>query len=340
MTRSPLTDQHLSAGAELRPVGAGEIPWSFGDLQAEVDAARAGCGVFDLSHEGALQLVGDDTRRYANSQLTNNFRDMPVGGAARAAITDRKGRIQGLVAALLLAEDTLLVISDGVDPEWLFERLDMYIIMDPIELGDLSEERALISLQGPRAAAILAAAGAPIPAPGRSEPFRGGWVFQRDRTGLGGFDLLLPADAVRSATEALTAAGASWCGFGALEALRVLAGHPRWPDDMGERAFLHEMGLVGELVSFTKGCYIGQEVINRMETMGKLTRQLVGLELAGPVEVGAEVLLGEKSVGAISSLAEVDGRRIGLAVLRVAALEPDAELSAAGVAVELRPLTP
>ncbi|MCA9573423.1 MAG: hypothetical protein KC656_36560, partial [Myxococcales bacterium] len=96
----------------------------------------------------------------------------------------------------------------------------------------------------------------------------------------------------------------------------------RWPVDMGERSFIHELGLRERLCSFTKGCYIGQEVINRMETMGKVNKRLTGLELDGPVGVGAEVHLDDKAVGVLSSEVLLDGRHLGLAVLRAAAWQP------------------
>ncbi|MCB9759015.1 MAG: hypothetical protein H6739_04180 [Alphaproteobacteria bacterium] len=325
MRQSPLIASYADANVPLVDWGDGRVPARFGPVQAEVDATRAGCGLFDLSHHGVLTLVGQDTRRFGNSQLTNNIRDLAPGEGRHCAITDRKGRMQGVADAWLLADDALLLVADGSEAEWLFERLDIYIIMDPIELTDRSEELAVLSLQGPGSQAVCAAIGAPEPAPDQAA-WRGGHVLRNDRLGLGGVDLLLPPDAWAEVRSAALAAGAAPAGIDAFEALRVDAGRPRWPVDMGDRAFIHEIGLVQRLVSFTKGCYIGQEVINRMETMGRLTRKLVTLEIDGPGAVGASVQHEGKEVGTVTSAVRVDDRELGLAILRIAACDPGTTL--------------
>jgi aminomethyltransferase len=123
------------------------------------------------------------------------------------------------------------------------------------------------------------------------------------------------------AWSALTAAGATPAGTDALDALRILRGLPRWPQDMPDRAFIHELGIRERVCNFNKGCYIGQEIINRMDTMGKVNKRLTAL-VSDDGAPGAEVLRGEKVVGVITSAARVDGRVVSIGVLRKEAGEP------------------
>lgn len=281
MIPSPLHAQHQAAGAQLGPWEQGEIPLVYRDLDADLAALRQGCGLIDLSCKPLLRLQGPDARRFTNAMFTNNLRDLPVGSGAHNALTDNKGRLQGLADTWLVAEDTVWAVIEGMEREAAFERLDNYIIMDPVELSDESEAWALLSLQGPQAQALSAALGAPEPKTAVTA-WGEGWLLRNDRCGHGGLDVLLPREGALALWQAALAAGASPCGVRALDALRLQQGIPRWPVDAGERSFVHELGLRGRVCSFSKGCYIGQEVINRMDTMGKINKKLVGLVAQRP----------------------------------------------------------
>ncbi|MCK6524076.1 hypothetical protein L6R49_21925 [Myxococcota bacterium] len=320
MKTSPLHATYTAQGASLGDWGGGAVPRGFGPLQDEVDAARAGAIVVDLSPLGVLELEGSDTPRFCNSMFTNNIRDLAEGGGNHNALTDKQGRIFGMLDAYLIRRDLLLAVMDGSDVTEVSEYLDRYIIMDPIELRDRSEELAVLTIQGPRAEEILLAAGIPVPERIHTA-WGGGLVARADRTGLRGFDLVISPEAFAEAHSKLTAAGARPAGTDALDALRVLRGLPRWPQDMPERAFIHELGIRERVCNFNKGCYIGQEIINRMDTMGKVNKRLTALvsEDAAP---GAEVLRGDKAVGVITSVARVDGRVVSIGVLRKEAGEP------------------
>lgn len=316
MIESPL--KHRYADLALSPLDGGHVPALFGDVTAEIDALRHGCGVCDLSPLAIVRLTGADTRRFANAQLSHNIRDLPVGGARHCVITDRKGRIEGMADAFLVEERELILLGAGSDAAWIIERLDAFIIMDPLELDDLSESLAVLSLQGPEAEAVARAIGAPIPERDAAR-WDEGYTLRNDRCAAGGLDLAVPPGRWAALHDAAVGAGARPCGFDALEAARVLRGLPRWPDDMGERAFIHEMRLRDRVAAFDKGCYIGQEVINRMETMGKVNKQLMGLRIEGEGAKGAEVFMADQTVGVVSSLTRVDGQTLALAVLRTTA---------------------
>ncbi|HJN73342.1 MAG TPA: hypothetical protein QGF58_05345 [Myxococcota bacterium] len=268
--------------------------------------------IIDLGNPGVLRLTGSDTPRFCNSMLTNAFRRPGQGG--HSGMADSKGRLLALLDAWCLAPDQALLVIDGADVEEVARRLDMYIIMDPIELEDLTSSHGIVHVVGEDSAAILEAHGLPVP--DGIVAHGGGWIAATDRCGLSGFDLIGVSLGPDTSVEVL-------------EGLRIQAGLPRWPVDFGERAFVHEMGLRDRICAFDKGCYVGQEVINRMDTMGKVNKRLTGLVVDGEGSTGGAVLLGEDQLGVVSSEATVDGRTLALAVLRPAAWEPGTELGIA-----------
>lgn len=253
--------------------------------------------------------------------FTNNLRKLRPGQGNRNALADPKGRLLAVADVYLASADPdrYLVVPEGTPFSWLFERLDRYIIMDDVELTALEGVR-LLSLQGPGADGVASAAGLPLPDEALAER-DGIVVLRRDRTGLGGLDLLVPEARLEAIWAALREAGAVAAGMEALEALRVLAGKPRWPVDMGERSFVHELLMNEELLAFDKGCYLGQEVINRMDTMGRVNKRLAGITVEGSAAPGAELVFEGKPVGTITSAVDLGGRTYGLAVVRNPAIE-------------------
>ena len=270
--------------------------------------------IIDLGNPGVLRLTGSDTPRFCNSMLTNKFRGLEPGQGGHSGMADNKGRLLALLDAWCLAEDKALIVIDGADVEAIAERLDMYIIMDPIELEDLSASHGVVHVAGDDAAAVLESHGLPVPdgivAHGE------GYIARIDRCGLAGFDLIgIPIDAD---TPAAT-----------LDALRIQAGLPSWPQDFSDKSFAHEMGLRDRICAFDKGCYLGQEVINRMDTMGKVNKRFSGVVVPGDVSaevIGAEVLVDDAVVGRITSAATVDGDTLAVGVLRKAAWDPGTTL--------------
>ena len=264
--------------------------------------------IFELGNPGVLRLTGSDTQRFCNSMLTNNFRKLQPGEGGHSGLADNKGRLLGLLDAWRIAEDQALLVIDGAEVSEVAERLDMYIIMDPIELEDLSASHGVVHVLGEEP---LLAAG--LPAPAGIVAHGEGWIARTDRCGRPGFDLVgVPLEAD---TEAAV-----------LEGLRIQAGLPRWPVDFGERSFAHEMRLRDRICAFDKGCYLGQEVINRMDTMGRVNKRLTGLVVEGSGSVGGTVHVGDQAVGTVTSEARVGDRTLALAVLRSAAWEPGTSL--------------
>lgn len=290
------------------------------DAQARDALRSGGAVVFDASWASGIRLQGDDTQRFLNSMLTADFRSMQPGAGAHSAITDNKGRIQGLLDGYLLGPGVGLLVLDGTDADWALERLDMYIIMDPIELTDLRPTHTVLHVAGPGAVDVLTQAGLSVGDPVAS--VQGDvTVLRTDRIGPG-VDLVVPNDQAAEVWDALQQAGAVAAGFSVYETQRIRRGLPRWPVDMGERAFVHELGLRDRVCSFTKGCYIGQEVINRMDTMGRVNKRLMGLVSDDAIQPGDAVVMDSAQVGVIGSCAPDGDRTVALAILRKAAWEP------------------
>lgn len=326
LRKSPLFSAHGATGATFAEHGGWLVPAAFGPaaVPAECAAVRTSAGVYDLADHGVVTLVGPDARRFCNGMFTNNVRDLPVGRGNASAMVDDKARLQGLLRLYAVASDSFLVVLEGVTPEAFEQRYGKYIIFDDVELTDVSEDFGVLSVQGPDAAAVLGRAGLPVPEAGAFVSVDTLRVASNARSLPGGYDIVAPRDALPSLWGALTAAGARPIGFEAQEVLRVEAGLPRWPVDMTEKSLLHELRLVPTHASFEKGCYIGQEVINRIDVMGQVQKKLWGLEMGEDAlpPTGAEVRRGDEVVGTTFSGAREGGRVRVLALLRKTAWEP------------------
>jgi len=250
--------------------------------------------------------------------FTNNVRDLPVGGTQRTALCDAKGKLHGLMDLTLVSEHHVRVRLEGVTAEAFEERYGKYIVFDDVELDDESHRWDVISVQGSGAASALRSAGWAVPPVGASSAsgrtaLGDAEIAWRDRFGQGGFELLVP----RSSAFALD--GAAEVSAVEFERRRVRAGKVRWPVDMPGRFLLHELGLRDEFCSFEKGCYIGQEIVHRVEVMGQVRRSLVGLRAVVdgelPETLGVEV--DGNAVGTATSVMRDAGSTwIALAVLR------------------------
>lgn len=331
MKKTPLFAQHLARNASTDIYGDWLLPSHYGDIDAEVRAAREGAVLFDLCavEKTLLSGTGGEVRRFCNGMFTNNIKRLVPGKGNRSAMCDDRGRVQGLLDLYCLSEASFLAVLDGVDAAWFEQRYQMYAMLEDIELTAMTEEPWVLSVQGPQAAAVLSRLGLPTPEGDHDHveiPAADGLglrVCRKDRTGLGGFDLLVPTMALQTIFEAAIASGAVPAGQATQDALRVAAGRARWPQDGTDKSMVHELRFNTEVCAFDKGCYVGQEVINRIDVKGQLTKRLTGLLLAEDAlpPAGAEVLVGEDVVGTITSAARVLGKPLALGVLRKAAWE-------------------
>lgn len=328
LARTPLFPVHVGRGAEFGELDGWLVPAHFGAVAVEATAVRRGVGIYDLGHTPVFSLIGPDARRFCNGMFTQNIRDLKPGSGRRSALTDEKGRMLGLLDVWATADDTFYALLEGVTREAFLERYGKFIILDDVELEDRTDATTLLSVQGPGAAELVRAVALPVPEGDAVVAAAELFVHPRARSVAGGFDLLVPVAAVSPLWEALCAAGGVPVGLDAQEVLRIEAGRARWPVDMGERALVHEMRLVPECCAFDKGCYVGQEVINRIDVMGQVNKKLWGLDLhedaIPPLE--AEVRLGGEVVGVVRSGAREGTRVRALALLRKPAWTPGAQV--------------
>ncbi|HEY8083649.1 MAG TPA: glycine cleavage T C-terminal barrel domain-containing protein [Solirubrobacterales bacterium] len=294
------------------------------ELDAQYRQLREECGVLDRSTRGKLLITGEEGPEYLQGQLTNDIEALDPGEGCYAALLDRKGHLQADMRVLALASGELWIDTEPEALEAARRHLEMYKIGRDVEIADLTGNRAILSLIGPRSVEI---AGTPaLPEHSCKEARVGGVdclaVGTRD-----GIDLIAAGDDASRLLEGLIADGAVEVEANAADVLRIEAGTPRFGAEMSHQTMPAEAGIVERAVSFTKGCYIGQEPVARLHYKGRPNRHLRGLELSAPSEADEILLLGGKEVGKIGSACVSPARGpIGLAIVRREA-EPGTELT-------------
>jgi folate-binding protein YgfZ len=310
------------------------------------EALVTGCGLVDRSERGKLALTGAGAVEFLNGQVTNELAGIADGEGRYAAFLTHKGKMLGDMRVLAVSEGAtteLLLDTERVALQALFDIIRHYKIGYEVELHKRTLETALFALIGPDARAVAAAAsGEPtlaLPASEHAhrEARAGGRPVRMVSTEAGGVDVLAQSADRDAVWQALLDAGARAVPFEAAEIVRVERGVPRYGVDMDERTIPQEAGINERAVSFEKGCYVGQETVARLHYRGKPNRQLRGLRLSAPAPSGAEIRLAERPVGVLGSavLSPALGP-IGLALVRREA-EPGAAVSVGedGLSAEL-----
>jgi folate-binding protein YgfZ len=294
------------------------------ELDAQYRQLREECGLLDRSERGKLLVTGPDAAEYLQGQLTNDVEALEPGDGQYAALLDRKGHMQADMRVLRRAAEEIWI---DTEPEGLAaarRHLEMYSIGRDVTVTDASEERAIFSLIGPRSPEVAGTASLPEHSCVETAVGGVGCLGAGTRNGI---DLIVATDEAERLRGHLREAGAVEVSPAAAEILRVESGVPRFGAEMGTETMPAEAGIVEAAVSFTKGCYIGQETVARLHYKGKPNRHVRGLSLSGPAEPGAALRVGEKEVGRLGSAAVSPALGpIGLAILRREA-EPDAELA-------------
>jgi len=308
-----LHEFHQAMGAQFTEVNGQEAVADYGDLPGEHAALDESAGICDLSFRGRLCVLGADRVKFLNGQVTNNVKDLRTGEGCYAALVSAKGKIQSDLHIYILENEILLEFEPGLN-EAVQQRLEKYIIAEDAQVADVSAHYGLWSVQGPKAAAVIkpwnfAISEKPNALAKIDDPALGEiYVMNRVRTRSAGYDMFVPSAAMPAvASQLVTAAtetGGRFCGWRALETARLEAGLPRFGADMDETNLASEALDTGA-ISYSKGCYIGQEVIARIRTYGQVAKALHGLRLpdnlpALPVK-GDKLYLGDKEAGYITS---------------------------------------
>ncbi|MBZ5599258.1 MAG: folate-binding protein [Acidobacteriia bacterium] len=311
----------------------------FGDVGAEFRALVADCGVYDLGGRAKIALTGGDRVRWLNGMITNNVRDLATGHGVYAFLLNPQGHILGDLYAYNRG-DSFLVDTDQSQLEKLLQVFDHYIIMDDVEVANVSDKLIALGVAGPRAREVLKSAGLEVPDLNPLQSADLTWqglgltVVRGDNPAVESYELWLSPANVTSLRQALVNAGARPGGTAALDLLRVASGVPRYSQDIRERDLPQETEQQRAL-HFTKGCYIGQEIVERIRSRGNVHRKFTGFEVQGALPaVGAKIQASGKDVGEITSAVSLPLARgeqaVALGYIRREFAEPGKELEAPG----------
>ena len=311
----------LQAGSETSQADSG--------IAHEFQALLSGCGVYDLSARAKIRLTGSDRVRWLNGMVTNNVRDLAPNHGVYCFLLNAQGHIQADLYAYNIG-DSLLVDTDAQLREKVLAHFDKFIIMDDVEVADVTATLAGIGIAGPQAKTVLGAAGIELPELAPLELCTPKCdcacgclrctVVRGDEAAGESYEIWLSPDQMKTAWDALLAAGATLVGADALEILRIGRGIPRYGVDIRERDLPQETGQMRAL-SFTKGCYLGQEIVERIRSRGAVHREFTAFSVEGPLPPpGLKIQADEKDVGEITSSADLPlaagNRAIALGYLR------------------------
>ena len=315
-----------------------ELPERFTDPVEEYQAVREKAGLIDLSFRVQVRMTGEDRISFLQGMISNDVKALQPGTGCAATLLTEQGRIVADLRVYAL-DNALLLDVDARVREKMIEALSRFIIADDVEMEDLSEQQVTFAVQGPTAAQILATAGLSL---SLDKPFQHqevklagitARVIRVSDTGEEGYEVLAPVEYAEQCWTALLHAGEPLglrpVGLAALQMLRVEAGIPWYGLDMDEGRIVLEVGLE-HAISFKKGCYLGQEVVERATARGHVNRKLSGLLLHGNTlpENGTKLFHGTQEVGWVTSAVQSPrfGHPIALGYVRHEHLTPGTQL--------------
>jgi folate-binding protein YgfZ len=307
---------HQGLSARFAELNGMEIVANYGDWAAEYKALREAVAILDLSFRGRVCLLGNDRVRFLHGQITNDIKKLGAGEGCYAALTTAKGKMESDLNVFNLPDELLLDFEPGLT-EKISQRLEKFIVADDVQIVDATPHYGLLSVQGPKAVEVVRAMGF------ASQPPKEFSITKISDTALGeiylanplrifpgkpGFDIFVPNQSLGAVADKLMAAaksvGGGACGWKAFEAVRIEAGIPRFGADMDETNLPMEC-IEARAMSFNKGCYIGQEVLNRIHAIGHVNKELRGLRLADDLKALPQphdkLFHNDKEVGYITS---------------------------------------
>ncbi|MCH8030153.1 MAG: aminomethyl transferase family protein [Candidatus Dadabacteria bacterium] len=314
MNATPLKEIHSISGAEFGEYSGWTMPASYGNAAEEYRTVRARAGITDLSHRGKLRISGRDRVKFLQGMLSNDVENLEVWRCVYCTMLTVKGRMITDMKVLKEADSFLIDLEPGMNAK-IKELLEKYRLSYKADIDDVTQELALISINGPGSGRIVEKAFGEQ----AGELVENGFVETRldditvtvartSRTGELGFDLYVPAGNAPEVWESVFGIGKERglapVGLEAIEVLRVEAGIPLYGVDMTENTIPIEAGL-DRAISYEKGCYVGQEVVARIHYRGHVNWHLVGFEVDGDglPPAGTKLVHGEKEIGRITSAA-------------------------------------
>jgi aminomethyltransferase len=312
--QSPLASVHQTNGAILAEYDGWSLPRHFCDPHEEYLSVRRAAGLLDFSNRAVLEFTGADRLSYLQGLISNDLRVLSSGEGIDAAFLTQQGKVLGDCRVLATDDSFIVDLWEPLKPK-IIDHLHRYLVADEVEIADLSDRCAILSIQGPKSEILLEKF---VPKDRQPQKILThslvdiGEVEMRicrySHTGEDGFDLMIPLADIESMARQLTEAGsayaARWVGAEAYEMLRIEAGIPRYGVDITDDNLILETGL-NQAVSFTKGCYLGQEVVERIRSRGHVNKALTGLVIDGekPPVAGSKIWTADKEIGTITSSA-------------------------------------
>jgi folate-binding protein YgfZ len=341
---TPLSAIHARAGAKMGVWFGCALPDDFGDAASEFRSARESVALIDKNYRLYLSFTGPDRIRYLNAVLTNNIKKLSAGQGNVSLLLNPQGHILAEIETYAF-EEKLFCVSYAMIRERLLEVLDKFIIMDDVKLTDETHRFGALALEGPKAAAIvLQISGVDILPLGEltstdaavdAIPCR---IVKRSPGGIAGAEFVVQQENLAALWEVLLVSvrthGGWPMGYKALSGLRLAQNVPWFSYDFGEKQIPHEAGLQDSHISYTKGCYTGQEIVERVRSRGQVNRQRVSLVFSGDAvpESGTTLTLDGKEVGFVTRAAKAwqPEKILGMGYLRREAVVPGYALQWAG----------
>lgn len=348
MGKTALTDKFSTSGARIGEYCGADTVLAFADTRPEFEALRSSCAVYDLGWRSKIIVSGKDRVRWLNGMITNNIRDLQPGYGNYNFLLTPQGHVQGDLYAYNRGE-YLILGTEAFQISVLLERLAKYIIMDKVELEDVSDRLTAIAVQGPKCQEVLKASGlnAPAVVPMQVADFEwngvGLSVTRMASEKFVTYELWMSVENAPTVWDALVSAGATPVGMDALELFRVAAGIPRFGQDIRDRDLPQETAQT-QALNFNKGCYIGQEIVERIRARGAVHRTLTGLVLDGdaPPLPGSKISANGKDVGEITSALRVPSatgeRTLALGIVRREAAKPGTQVQIGELAATIAEL--
>src|SRR6266542_4114452 len=359
LTNSPIDSIHQQLGATMMERDGWSVPGSYGDVLFEYAAVReGGSGVIDLSNRGRILVSGAEAVQFLNGLITNDMKTLAENTWMPAAFPNVQGRLIASVRVVRLKDEgtdrttpeglpqqnsranvnpTFLIDTEPATHERVLKTIERFTLAGDFRVSDITGQTGLLSVQGRRAVNVVrsvlgdeAASIAPrqlIQIPWQQNELRGKLtVVRATHTAEDGFDLVVSSDQAGSLWHALQSAGARPVGYDALEILRIEAGLPRYGVDMDDTNVVTEAAL-DDAVSYTKGCYISQDIIARIKYRGHVAKKSTGLVFDQLVKVEANANIkstDDKDIGRITSRTYSPhlGRTVALAYLKYDYLAP------------------
>ena len=272
----------------------------YGDPQEEYRAAREHAALFDLSDRGKIELAGKEALFFLNNLCTNDVKNLSVGSSCEAFLCTAKAKVVAHILVGHHPSDVLLLHFEPGQEERVLNHLNHYLISEQVEITDRTKELGQFHLCGPKAHSLLEK---DLP---ESMPF-----FRNDPLGLPGFDLFFSADKTQEVWQSLVNAGPRPAGRDTWEMLRIEAGTPVYGKDIDENRLVMEVGRTQQAISYTKGCFLGQEPIVMARDRGHVNRTLLGITIqgGGPAASGTPLFQEGAEIGQVTS--SVDSFRLG-----------------------------